>query len=239
MIHLFELVGRDDRLAFSPAVWRTRMQLLHKGITFSTTPWRFTETDKLAETGSRTVPVIHHDGQWINDSFKIALYLEDKFPEKPLFGSDAAREMASFFHHWQVRTALSSLFPMLAVSVWHMISPHDQAYFRKDREKILGTSLEEAAIHARGNLNGFHKSLSPATAMLRKAPFLHGDVPGFMDYDLFGPFMWARTISSFDVLAGDETLNAWMERMLDLFDGHARAAATIISLGFADEDFQP
>ena len=43
-------------------------------------------------------------------------------------------------------------------------------------------------------------------------------------YILFGTFLWARGTSAFPLLAKDDPLHAWRERMLDLFGGMARKA---------------
>jgi glutathione S-transferase len=59
---------------------------------------------------------------------------------------------------------------------------------------------------------------------LAKQPFLSGAKPAYADYILFGNFMWARGVSPLKLLAEDDPVHAWRERMLDLFDGQARKA---------------
>jgi glutathione S-transferase len=39
---------------------------------------------------------------------------------------------------------------------------------------------------------------------------------------VFGPFQWARVVSPFKLLTGDDPVHAWRERLLDAFDGMAR-----------------
>ena len=48
MITLFELTGAEDARRFSPAVWRVRMALRHKGLAFEGRPWRFMEKEAIA-----------------------------------------------------------------------------------------------------------------------------------------------------------------------------------------------
>ena len=65
-------------------------------------------------------------------------------------------------------------------------------------------------------------ALSPVRALLKEQPFVNGRRPAFADYCLFGVFMWARGVSAVELIAADDPVHAWRERMLDLFDGLAR-----------------
>ena len=46
----------------------------------------------------------------------------------------------------------------------------------------------------------------------------------YADYIVFSAFQWVRCSSPFELLAADDRLNGWRERLLDAFDGHARKA---------------
>jgi len=39
---------------------------------------------------------------------------------------------------------------------------------------------------------------------------------------VFGPFQWARVVSPFKLLAANDPVYVWRERLLDAFDGMAR-----------------
>ena len=85
-ITLYELVGDDDR-RFSPYCWRARMAIAHKGLDANYVPCRFTEKEKFAFSGQERIPVIQDDGTAVYDSWDIACYLEDNYPDRPtLFG---------------------------------------------------------------------------------------------------------------------------------------------------------
>jgi len=89
-LKLFELVGFDATRPFSPFCWRTRMALAHKGLSAETIPWCFTEKDAIAPHGSEKVPVLLDGETSIVDSWTIANYLEDTYPDRPsLFGGEA------------------------------------------------------------------------------------------------------------------------------------------------------
>ena len=68
----------------------------------------------------------------------------------------------------------------------------------------------------------FEKLASDNKAKSQK--FLAGDLPGYPDYILLSPFLWAYSVSPIKLLAEDDPVHAWRERMLDLFDGMGRKA---------------
>jgi hypothetical protein len=57
---------------------------------------------------------------------------------------------------------------------------------------------------------------------LKTQPFLGGDAPNYADYIVFGPFQWARVVSPFKLLAEEDPVHAWREKLLAAFDGMAR-----------------
>ena len=57
-ITLYDLAGADENRRFSPYCWRARMALAHKGLTFTTVPWRYADKAVIAAFGSDRVPVI-------------------------------------------------------------------------------------------------------------------------------------------------------------------------------------
>ena len=59
------------------------MSLAHKGLEYQTVPWRFTEKDVIAFSGSTTVPVLRDGDTVVADSWRIALYLDEAYPSAP------------------------------------------------------------------------------------------------------------------------------------------------------------
>lgn len=82
-LKLFELVGTDAGRPFSPFCWRSRLALAHKGLSAESIPWRFTEKSALAPYGSEKVPVMLDRDRAVADSWIIATYLEDTYPDRP------------------------------------------------------------------------------------------------------------------------------------------------------------
>ena len=222
-LQLFELVGTDDDRPFSPFCWRTRMALAHKGLEVTSTPWRFTEKDAIAAHQSEKVPVLLDGDRAINDSWAIATYLEDTYPNRPsLFGGDGGRAMARMINWWGDTVVIAGMFPMIVADIHGHLAPADQAYFRQSREARFKKTLEEISSTRDRDVVAFRKSLDPVRLTLKTQPYLGGAAPNYADYIVFGPFQWARAISSFQLLQADDLMHAWRDRMLDAFDGMAR-----------------
>ncbi|HEX4182749.1 MAG TPA: glutathione S-transferase family protein [Caulobacteraceae bacterium] len=221
---LYDLAGAEADRRFSPYCWRTRLALAHKGLPVETVPWRFVEKNALAPSGQGSVPVLVDGDRWISDSWAIANHLEDAYPNGPsLFGEAGPRGMARYFSVL-ADTLVGAIFPFIALDILAHLDEGDRVYFRESREKRLGKTLVAFVADREARLPAFRASLTPLRLTLKTQPFLGGDAPLYADYAVFGPFQWARCISSFALLADDDPIASWRGRMLDLFDGLARKA---------------
>lgn len=220
---LFELCGTETERVFSPFCWRTRMALAHKDLQAETIPWRFSEKDAIAPHQSDKVPVFIDGETSVADSWTIANYLEDTYPDRPsLFGGEGGRAMGRMLNWWGDTVVLGGIFPMIAADIHGHLRPADQPYFRKTREARLGKTLEQAAATRDTAVEEFRKSLMPMRLTLKTQTYLGGDAPNYADYIVFGPFQWARATSAFKLLKEDDPIYAWRERLLDAFGGMAR-----------------
>lgn len=222
-LKLFELVGTDASRPFSPYCWRTRLALAHKGLDAATIPWRFTEKGAIGVYNSEKVPVLLDGDTSVADSWAIANYLEDTYPDRPsLFGGEGGRATARFLNGWGDMIVIGGMFPLIVADIVKRLGPADADYFRKSREARFGKSLEEVAADRDAKVEGFRKSLDPFRSMLRSQPFLGGNAPNYGDHIMFGGFQWARAVSPFKLLKEDDLVYAWRKRMLDAYDGLAR-----------------
>lgn len=220
---LFELCGTESERVFSPFCWRTRMALAHKDIKAETIPWRFSEKDAIAPHQSDKVPVFIDGETSVADSWAIANYLEDTYPDRPsLFGGEGGRAMGRMLNWWGDTVVVGGIFPMIAVDIHAHLRPADQAYFRKTREARLGKTLEQAAANRDEAVEVFRQNLNPMRLTLKTQPYLGGASPNYADYIVFGPFQWARATSPFRLLKEDDPIYAWREKLLDAFGGMAR-----------------
>jgi len=224
MIELYELTGTRAAHSFSPYCWRVRMALAHKGLSAKLIPWHFGE--KKLPRGQTRVPVLVDDGEVIADSGVIAQHLEDKYETGPsLFGGPAGEAHCRFIAAWTDTVLTPGLFPFVAPDMLAHVKPAAQAYFRESREARLGMTLERAGELRDSKLTAFRATLAPLRQAVEKQDYLGGEEPSYADYIVFGSFQWARLTTAYGILATDDPLQPWLERMLDLFDGYARDAA--------------
>lgn len=223
-IRIWDLVAAEDDRAFSPYCWRTKMAMAHKGLAWESIPWRFTEKERLAFSGQALVPVIQDGERVVHDSWAIARYLDETYPARPLFEGPQAKALAFFVKTWAERTIHLAILRAVILDLHAGLAEEDKAYFRESREKRFGKSLEAFAGDRAEAVAGVRAALDPARAALGAQPYLCGASPAYADYILFGAFMWARTVSPVQLLATDDAVHAWRERMLDAHGGVARRA---------------
>lgn len=249
-IKLYELAGVNDSRP-SPYCWRARMALAHKGLEAEIIPIGFLGKDQLAFSGQSLVPVLVDGDTTVADSWHIACYLDNAYPDRPsLFGGDIGMAQTRFVNAWAEPALIFAVFPMVVLDGLNASNEDEREYFRTSREGIFGRTLEEVQGDQDQMLPAFRDGLAPLRAALetrtmvpgdfreevgRKpdaadaTPFLAGARPAYIDYIVFGSFQWERIISNYELLDKDDILWAWRERMLDLYDGYARAAARAVT----------
>ena len=223
-IQLYDLAAADPKLRFSPYCWRVKMALAHKGLVWEEIPWHFTEKDRLPDPNAGTVPVLVDDGETVSDSWKIAEYLDERYPQKPLFDSAQARSEALLIKFWIERTVHPFITRMGVGDFLSTLHEKDKAYFRQSREKRFGMPIEQFMQTRDQARDGFRDALEPLRAMLAEQPYVAGNSPGYADYIVFGILQWMRCGSPYASLRQDDAVFEYRERLLDLYDGFARKA---------------
>ncbi|SON55483.1 Beta-aryl ether cleaving enzyme [Hartmannibacter diazotrophicus] len=216
-LRLYDLCGADPKLRFSPYCWRVKLALRHKGISVETVPTPFTAVPEIGGGGFPTVPVLElEDGKTrIVESFAIAEYLEETFPDRPALFSPgpAGRASARFMDGFANMTFAALAFPLIAKDIHAHLTEADQVYFRQSREKRLGKTLEEAAAGRENKLGEFRKTLAPVRHVLRSSPYLGGESPLYVDFILAGALTWATTISDYPILGDEAEISDWLKRV--------------------------
>jgi glutathione S-transferase len=217
---MYDLAAADPLLRFSPYCWRTRMALAHKSLAAETVPWRFTDKQAIAFSGQGRVPVLVDGEKVIHDSWEIACYLEDAYPDRPaLFGSADARGGALFIKRWAEGQLHPALVRLIIADIVKILHADDLGYFRESREAALGATLEDYSAAKAENLKHLHAVLTPLRLTVKDVAFLGGDEPAYADYIVFGALQWARCASPQNLLDDDDPVAAWFGRLLDLYDG--------------------
>jgi glutathione S-transferase len=130
--------------------------------------------------------------------------------------------MGRMINWWGDVTVVGGLFPLIVADIPSHLKPVDAAYFRTSREARFGKPLEQVVAGRDKSVEGFRRALDPMRLTLKTQPYLGGEKPNYADYIVFGAFQWARVVSPFKLLAADDPLSAWREKLLDAFDGMAR-----------------
>ena len=160
----------------------------------------------------------------MHDSWEIACHLEERYPERPLFGDVQARHLAYLIKFWVESALHGPVLRAILPDLFAALHEKDQAYFRESREKRFGKTLEEFGANPKQAIADLRGALLPVRKQLVEAPYVCGAEPGFADYVLFGAFQWARAVSPQRLLEPDDPVFAWRERLLDLYGGLARNA---------------
>lgn len=221
-MQLFDLAGADEAIRFSPYCWRVKMALAHKGLKAEHSAWHFTEKDRIAFSGHQKVPVLCDGDTTLGDSWLILQYLDETYPDKPLFAASPASLL--FFRHWVERSVQPLLFRCVVADIHSLLTDEDQSYFRTTREQMLGSSLEAVQAEKNEHRRALQTVLEPIRATLSEQDFMCGAQPTAADYLLFGAFQWCRNVSEFQLLPEASAVFDWRERLLDLHGGYARSA---------------
>src|SRR5271155_2401974 len=98
---MYERVGHEGRRP-SPFSCRIRYALAHKGEPAEFRLGGFADVEMIRTlSGQHMVPILGDDDRVVHDSWNIACYLEDRFPDRPsLFGGEAGRGLARLVNNW-------------------------------------------------------------------------------------------------------------------------------------------
>jgi glutathione S-transferase len=215
---LYDLAGADPGLRFSPYCWRVKLALAHKSLSYETIPWRFTEKDAIAFSAQTKVPVLVDGDKTVCDSYAIAEYLETAYPNEPvLFNDIGTRSLTRFVKQWAEDALQPVIARLILPSLFVLLHPKDQAYFRKTREAAFGMTIEQMAAKRESYVPAFKAALVPLRRTLEAQAFLAGPGPLFADHIVFGALQWARKGSAVPLWELDDPIERWMEAVLDTY----------------------
>lgn len=209
----------------SPFVWRTKYALKHKGFDLDIVPGGFTGIKERTGGRSERVPCIVDDGHWVLDSWLIAEYLDEKYPDRPmLFEGPSMKTMLRFLDGWLWRTAVSPWFRCYILDYHNESLPQDQPYVRESRQNwfLGGQKLEDVQAGREDRLPLVLPALEPLRQLLRETKWLGGDQPNFADYTALAPFLWVGSLCGTPPLTDDDPLRDWLDRGFDLYGGLGR-----------------
>jgi glutathione S-transferase len=134
----------------SPFVWMIKFAPRHKGIAYESVPVGFFGIRHigrgLVEPGTlKTLPMVEYAGRSVFESWVIAEWLDETFPDHPrLFSSRPELAMVNF-DKWFGTAVLPPMFRSCVYQIFEHVRPEEQDYFRTTRERMFGSVLEMVA----------------------------------------------------------------------------------------------
>lgn len=190
MVKLYELAGKNG-VIFSPYCWRIRMALSFKGVNFECEEVAFTDIKNISEGQFKTVPILSDNNSVINDSYDIALYLDETYPDTPLlFPNEDSKQTFRFIEAWS--NSLHSDIAQIAIfDIYKKLQDKDKAYFRKSREALFSMPLEDVQESKSAEAtSSLLKKLLVLEKYLTRARFVGGLNPTYADFIIFGSLKW-------------------------------------------------
>ena len=167
----------------------------------------------LAINPAGQVPVLEHDGHRLTESFFILLYLDERFPEPPLGGAEAAARYAVQRWGKYVETHLA---PNLAVVTWSMRgsppAPETRANFARlmPERQLLWQQACDGFAGVDAARTAVDKALMRIAEALQMTSWLTGDTFGLADIAVFPHVMRARAWG----FALPAPVADWLERIM-------------------------
>ena len=220
-ITLYDLALREGQ-TISPFVWATKYAIAHKGFEIDLVPGGFTGI--VERTGGKTerLPAIVDDGKWVLDSWLIAEYLDETYPDRPtLIGSKQVEIATKFIEGWLWGNVLREWMPNIVQDYRDMVMDVDWDYVTKTRTPP-GKTLEEVQAGREDRLPLIPPKLELLRTTLRETPWLGGDAPNYTDYRALAVFLFMSAVATTPVLTEDDPIRDWVERGFDLHGGLGR-----------------
>ncbi|MEK9653444.1 MAG: glutathione S-transferase N-terminal domain-containing protein [Betaproteobacteria bacterium] len=227
MIKIYDLATKYPDVRFSPFVWRIKYALAHKGLEWEEAPLHFTEMSRLPDPNVGLVPVLVDGSTVVHDSWSIAEYLDEAYPERPLFKSAEAKAQCLLFKHWSERVWHPLVSKIGIMDFYDAQRDAEKTYFRESREKRFQMTLEEWGGNSSEAREQLLKILEPVRQVIASFDFLGGDTPSFSDYIALGVMQWIRCGSRVEMFDKEDPINDYQNRLLDLYDGLGRRGGRI------------
>lgn len=193
MITFYDIAAKEGISTVSPNPWKTRYVLNYKKLPYKTVALEYPDIEpqfkKLDIPPSAVKPhglplytspsiIDEPTKKSITDSYKIAEYLDEMYPETPRVTPKGAEALQAAFYDqfWQL---MQPIFPVILPSVLNILNPVSAEYFDRTRTTWLGKPLKDMA-------KGEER-----IEMWKKAENLFDALNGWLSKGT-GPFLWGH-----------------------------------------------
>jgi glutathione S-transferase len=216
---VYERVGHEGCRP-SPFSWRIRYAVAHKGLKVEYRPARFSDVEMVQKLSDQKLVPILIDGQTVvHDSWNIATYLEERFPDRrPLFGGSSNRAITRLLNHWVDTTLHPPLRMLIFPDFIRCLCPEDRDYFVRSRETEFGMTLDQVRRESACWRKAFETACLPLERLLGEQEFIGGYCPRYADYIVLSIFLQALACAK-DVLRPDSPIALWRARVVCQFNG--------------------
>jgi glutathione S-transferase len=207
----------------SPFVWATKYAVAHKGFELDIVPGGFTGI--MERTGGQTerLPAIQDDSEWVLDSWLIAEYLDEKYPDRPtLIPHPTVRALTEGLEAWLWQTAIGPWMTCYIKSYRDRSLEVDHEYVTESRERMFGRKMEDIIVGREDRLPQILPNLQLLRNMLAERQWIGGDRPNYADYRLLSVFLFLSSVADTPAMTDDEPLRDWIDRGFDLYGGLGR-----------------
>jgi len=223
--------------ATSPFVRKTGCFLYYKGLDFTHVPVNPVDPSAtIGHTNGTQVPVLEVDGEWRRESSDHARWLDELFPDKPLYPA-THRDKIDEIDRWISDTFLTSIFRgaidgdrglQFRFRAWRLaalVSAHTplSEEVRHQWPELLGKAPFIAEMARHFDLSESHKDMqirifTELVEHIGKGPYLGGlDQPTMLDLAVFPQLVWGYMFGLEESLspARHPVTKAWMQRVAE------------------------
>ncbi len=214
---LYSLCAKDGQRHYSPHVWKIIFSLRQKGLDHDLVPICFQGIHDIENGRFKSVPVLRDGDHVIGDSFEIARYLDQTYPDRlRLFDGAASFAYAHFITWYCDRVLHPALAPLLTGPMFDMMSDEDRRYFRQKREAQYGKPLAMIIADSHGAEKEVYKKLDPFRAVLAHSKWIGGVAPTFADHILLGTLKWWETCCPELCFPAQDPIGTWFRTCCEI-----------------------
>jgi glutathione S-transferase len=183
-LKFYDLLSTHPKTWWSPNTYKTRLVLNYKQIPYTTIGVHYPDiaevSQKLGLSANErwpqwTVPIIEHDGKVVRDSYAIAKYLDQQFPERPVLGEECEK-WAEYIR----KNLVLAVWPMTGPMVPTILDERDRKFFEVTRKLPERQETHEKVAEA----------MKPMIEGIKKGGYVYGGTVHYADFLLGSILIW-------------------------------------------------